>query len=415
MKNLLIFYAILSVSTFAGNRKIRQLENAPKENPDLHGLVPSQTEMMSPSAPAKNSVLQTLTTEITQIGDYEIQHLASISNDHNNMAFVVSASVSKNSGKMEKILIDSYDGNHFLGRKNLEIESFLRNGFTQTIDRTEIFSIQTMGFGPENGGLLELQYLEDYWKGNYVSVNFYLLRNKDDGVWALTNEDGQRINTIKATGDPKHPTGAHDMSMSAKPLSKPAKILPNDPTKNPALQALVTTQIRYDYKTSSMVLELSPEGEIHAIYFDMYGDYYGHYGKHYKKRILLKNLFEETFASPVIYRGGTDIRISPISLHPLDFNSKDGGTFAIRYKNRRFFKFFSKSKEVIMSLIKNKGEWILADEEARPINELLIQTGSTPKVVNKIVADNRTSTQRKLKIRPCKESARALLAGKTSL
>ena len=394
MKNLLIFYAILSVSTFAGNRKIRQLENAPKENPDLHGLVPSQTEMMSPSAPIKNPVFQALTAEIMQVGNYEIQHLANIFNDYDNMAFVVSASVSKDSGRIEKILIDTYDRNYFLGRKSLEMESFLRDGFIQTINETEIFSIQEIGFDPKNGGLLELQYLEDYYRDRYASVNFSLLKNKDDGVWMLTNENGQRINIVKTTVDTRYSSSTvlQDLSMSTEPLSKS--------TQNPVLKIPVTTKIGSYLETFSMVLEFSPEGEIYAIYFDIHR--FNHSGRHRKKRILLKNLFEETFTSP------EGQQISPISLHPLDFNPRDGGTFAIRYKNRRFFELFNTSKEVIMSLIKSKGEWVLADKEGRPINKLSVITFDS-RIVKEIIADMGTSTERKLKIRSCKESARALL------
>ena len=410
MKNLLLslflltFYAILSVSVFAGNRKTQQLARTFKDNPDLHGLVSSRPERMPPSVTIKNSSLQMLTTEIIQIGDYEIQHLVSIFNDYDRMAFVVSASVSKDSGRIEKILIDSYNKGNFLGRKNLEMESFLKNGFTLTLHQIEVFSIQAtkMGFVPEDGFFLKFQYLEDYYRDKYDSVNFSLQRNKDDGVWMLTNENGQRINTIKSTVDLRHPPSIDDMSMSAEPLSKS--------TKNPALQVPVTTKIRYDYNISSIVLELSSEGEIHAIFFDMYHRN-AHYPKHYKTRIPLKNLFEETFAAPKIWDDG---RIAPISLHPLDFNPRDGGTFAIRYKTPRFLRR-PKTLEVIMSLIKNKGEWFLADEEGRPMDELFVKTRfSDHSIVKKIVSDWDTSAERKLIIRPCKESARALLMGKSS-
>ena len=408
---LLTFYAILSVSVFAGNRKTQQLARTFKDNPDLHGLVTSRPERMPPSVSIKNSTLQALTaTEIIQVGDYEIQHLASIFNDYNQMAFVVSATVSKDSGRIEKILIDSYNKGNFLGRKNLEMESFLKNGFTLTLHQIEVFSIQAMGFGLENGVLLKLQYLEDYYRDKYASVTFSLLKNKDDGVWMLTNENGQRINTIRSTVDPSHsghPPSIDDMSMSAEPLSKS--------TKNPVLQVPVTTKIRYEHNRSSIILELSPEGEIHTIYFDMYhyhDMYNSHRRKHPKTRIPLKNLFKETYTAPTVYDdrllAPTPPDISPISLHPLDFNPRDGGTFAIRYKNRHFFKLFSTSKEVIMSLIKNKGEWFLADEEGRPINNLWIEV-INPRVVHRIVADPYTSAERKLKIHSCEESARALL------
>ena len=113
----------------------------------------------------------------------------------------------------------------------------------------------------------------------------------------------------------------------------------------------------------SIVLELSPEGDIQAIHFDMYEGSPQYYdGRHRTKRIPIKDFFEKTFESPQVY-GGTDQKISPISFHPLDFNPKDGGTFAIKFKNRHFFKSFSTSKEVVMSLVKNGGKWILADEE----------------------------------------------------
>ena len=395
MKNFLIFYAILSVSVFAGNRKIRQLENAPKENPDL-------LDTMSTSAPTKKSALQTFTTKIIQAGDYEIQQLATISSDYGQLAFVLSATVSKASGRMEKIHLDFYDGGNFLGRENIEMESFLQDKFTQTLHETEILSIRPMGFDPENGGLLELQYLEDFYRDHYVSVSFSLLRNKDDGVWMLVNEDGQRTDTIEAIVDRRH-------LISHKSLPKPAKIVPHGPTKNSALQP-VTTKIVYDYnKISSIALELSPEGEIRAINFDMYDRAVHSYGKHHKKYIPLKNLFEESFDPPQIYlERKTNKKRSPISLYPLDFNPKDGGTFAIRYKNRRFLRP-SNTVEVIMSLIKNKGEWVLADEEGRPIKELSAYTAFSNWTVKEIIADWETSAQRKLKIRPCKESARALL------
>ena len=400
MKNLLVsllgltFCAALSTSIFAGNRKTQQLARVSKDNPDL-------LNTMSTSSPAaKNSALQTFTTKIIQAGDYEIQQLATISSDDGPMAFIMSATISKDSRRMEKILIDSYDRGNFLGRKSLEMESFLQNGFTQTLHEAEILSIRPIGFGPEDGGLLELQYLEDSWRNSYASVNFSLLRNKDDGVWMLINEDGQRTDTIKAIVDRKY--------SSDQPLPKLAKISPSGPTKNPALQIPVTTKIRYDYDISSIVLELSSEGEIHAINFDMYDNLLRHYGKHRKRYIPLKNLFEENFGSPILYYDNIPTQISPISLHPLDFNPKDGGTFAIRYTNRRFLRP-SKTVEVIVSLIKNKGEWFLADEEGRPMKELFIKTTIGHFAVRKIIADEETSAQRKLKIRPCKESVRALL------
>ena len=142
VKNFLIFYAILSVSAFAGNRKIQQLESISNENPDFHGLSASQSEGITHSALAKNSALQTFTTKIIQAGDYEIQQLATISSDDGPMAFVMSATVSKNSGKIEKILLDSYDRGNFLGRESIEMESFLQDRFTQTLHRTEILSIR---------------------------------------------------------------------------------------------------------------------------------------------------------------------------------------------------------------------------------------------------------------------------------
>ena len=404
MKNLLIFYAILSVSVFAGNRKIRQLESTSKENSDLHGLTPSQSEEITHSTPAKKPDLQELATKIIQAGDYEIQHLVSVSNDYNEMVFIVSAAVSKDSGKIEKIHLDFYDGGHFLERQNIEMESLLQDGFTYTLDQTEIFTIWPTDFVPEKVSL-QLKHL--YLKGFY---KVSLVKNKNDGVWMLANEDGQRIETLKITA------GIQNMSMNAKPLSKLAEILPSSPTENLVLQRPVTTKIiqsemikqnkKYEV---SLTLELSPEGEIHAILFNMYkNDQPGDLGRLLKKRILLKNLFKETFNSPKIYIGSKDSYISPISFHPLNFNPKDGGTFAIRYKNRHFFKSFSTSKEVILSLIQDRGEWILTDEERRPINELWIRV-INPRTVNKIVADWHTLAERELKIHSCEKSARALL------
>ena len=216
----------------------------------------------------------------------------------------------------------------------------------------------------------------------------------------LINEDGQKIDTIEAIVDRR----------GGKPFPKSAIISPHGPpTINPTLQP-VTTKIRYtifDNKISSMVLEFSSEGEIHAINFDMYDNGLKAYGKHLKKYISLKNLFEKTFDPPQIYNK-SDKKLAPISLHPLDFNPRDGGTFAIRYKKPRLLRP-SKTVEVIISLIKNKGEWVLADEEGRPIKELSLDTAVSNWTVKEVIADWETSTQRNLKIRPCKESARALL------
>ena len=190
------------------------------------------------------------------------------------------------------------------------------------------------------------------------------------------------------------------------------------PTKKPDLQELATKIQWMDYlyasnhgKKISVVLELSPKEEIEAIHFEMYN---GISMENEKKRIPIKDLFKKTFKTPNLYLDNDDFlldrRISPISFHPLDFNPKDGGTFAIRYKNRYFFKLLSTSKEVVMNLIKDGEKWFLADENRFPIKKMHIQiTGARPRVVNKIVADWRTSAQRKLKIRSCKESARALL------
>ena len=399
----LIFCTIFSVSVFAGNLDVKQ--SAPTENPDLHLMTPSEVEKLPSPAPEKGLALQTLATEIMQVDGYTIQHLANISNNDNHTTFVLSATVSQDSGRIEKIHIDSYDRGDFLGRKNLEMESFLRDEFTQILYGVEIFSIRPVDFDPENGGLFELQYLDDdSQRKNYASINFSLLKGNE--VWILTNEYGQRINAIEATVNRgEYRDIIQNINMSANLPLKPAKTSPFGPRKNPVLQMPVATKIEYGpYHKISIVLELSLEGEIHAINFNMYANY----GRHRKKRILLKNLFEETFESPQTYSIRKDLKISPISFHPLDFNPKDGGTFIIRYKNRPLFKPFSRSKEVVMSLIKDRGEWFFADEERRPINELWIKAIGS-RVVKKIVADRSTPIQRKLQIHPCEESARALL------
>ena len=77
-------------------------------------------------------------------------------------------------------------------------------------------------------------------------------------------------------------------------------------------------------------------------------------------------------------------------------------------KTAHFFKLHTTSQEIIMSLIKDRGEWILADEEGRPINKLWVQV-INPRAVRKIVADKRTPLERKLKIRPCEKASRAIL------
>ena len=184
------------------------------------------------------------------------------------------------------------------------------------------------------------------------------------------------------------------------------------PTKKPDRQKL-DTKIKqsesFDQhgRKISVVLELSPEKEIEAIHFKIHK---GYDMKSEKKRIPLKNLFQKTFDSPQIYEKTTSQQIFAISFHPLDFNPRDGGTFAIRYKNRYFFTAFSAFKEVVMTLVKDEGKWVLADEEGRLIKTLWIKIRSlSPRIVSKIVADWGTSAKRKLKIRSCKESARALL------
>ena len=184
------------------------------------------------------------------------------------------------------------------------------------------------------------------------------------------------------------------------------------PAKKPNRQKLATKikqseSVDENGRKISVVLEFSPEKEIEAIHFKIHK---GYEMKSEKKRIPLKDLFQKTFDSPQIYEETTSQQIFAISFHPINFNSKDGGTFAIRYKNRYFFTVFSAFKEVIMNLIKDGEQWILADEEGRSIKTLWIQIDSlSPRMVSKIVADWRTSAHRKLKIRSCKESARALL------
>ena len=277
-------------------------------------------------------------------GNRKIHRLGSISNDSDQRTFTMSTVISKDSGKIETIHIDSYDGDHLLERQSFDVKSLQQQ---------------------------------------------------------------------KASDKTSQETATENPASRRTALSRAERIPPSVPAKKPVFQTLNTEikqaeRIGFYGEKVSVALELSPRGDIETIHFDMYQGNPRYYdGRHRTKRIPIKDFFEKTFESPQVY-AGTDKKISPISFHPLDFNPKDGGTFAIRFKNRHFFKSFSTSKEVVMSLIKDGGKWILADEGGRPINKLWIQILS-PRVVRKIVADAYTPTQRKLKIRPCEKSARSLL------